>query len=236
MKALKQHAQFEVFSDNWLARRHRSGVVIHCRSGCSGCCHFAVHSTYPEAVQAAGALDSEQKEALHLYIMRLRAALPHLATMKDYLKVHRLKLGPCPFLGTGETCSIYPVRPLSCRALLSTRPADWCKADFSQLTDWDKLAYESSLDRQVVAWPTHYVAATQDFARELETSLLDSMREANGWALSGSFAAMVWLELQARLGSQENVTGQQLRAVLVENGLDNHLLFDISSGSQNAPS
>ncbi|NIQ11621.1 MAG: YkgJ family cysteine cluster protein, partial [Gammaproteobacteria bacterium] len=144
--------------------------------------------------------------------------------LKDYLRRHRSEIGPCPFLDSQDFCSIYSSRPLSCRALLSTRPAEWCRIDFSELDHWDKQAFESSLDRKVVAWPSHYVAATQDYAREMETQLMVEMQQQQGWALSGNFAVMTWLEVNCQL-NEANLTREQVQQVLTENQLDNNLIL-----------
>jgi len=225
---LKQHHQFEKFSQKWRAEHLALNKRIYCRERCAGCCHLAVHATYPETIVVARTLTEPQLNRLSEYVERLKTALPELTSLKSYLKRHLQTLGPCPFLDAQGSCSIYSTRPLSCRALLSTRPAAWCTVDFSELSHWDKQAYESSLDRQVVAWPTHFVAATKDFAQELEDDLLDSMRQAKGWSLSGNFAVMVWLEQHLQL-SQENVaTAAQLRDLLTDNGLNNELLLNLT--------
>lgn len=222
---LKQHEQFDQFAGEWLASYRASGRTIYCREGCAGCCHMAVHATWPEAVALADRLSARQTADLVGYIERLQAALPGLPDLKSYLKGHRQALGPCPFLDSQGACSVYAARPLACRALLSTRPAAWCTVDFACLSQWDRQAYESSLDRQVVAWPTHYVAATQDFGRELERVLLDSMRQAVGWSLSGNFAVMVWLQRKRRLDGEAISKWSQCREILAASNLDHSLLL-----------
>ncbi len=229
---MKQHDQFDGFASQWLASYLETGGAIYCRDGCAGCCNLGVHGTWPEAVAAAKGLSGQQVTSLAGYIDRLKTALPELVDLKSYLKHHRQKLGPCPFVTESGSCSIYAVRPLACRALLSTRPAAWCTVDFSELDRWDKQAYESSLDRQVVAWPSHYVAATQDLGQALEESLLASMQQAKGWSLSGNFPLMVWLELDCRLHGRGFKNAQELREILAARQLDNHLLLTISVGSQ----
>ena len=233
---MKRHDQFDKFINDWLSNHHASGKTIYCREGCSGCCHLAVHATYPEAVAVANILPEPQIKSLSDYIERLITVLPELTDLKSYLKRHRQSLGPCPFLDTQGSCSIYSTRPLSCRALLSTRPAAWCTVDFSELGHWDKQAYESSLDRHVVAWPTHYVAATQDFGQELENTLLESMQRTTGWSLSGNFAVMVWLEKNIQLSKHNAATTQQVRNLLTASGLDNHLLLNFTDYNQNRTS
>jgi len=235
-ETLRQHLHFEQFANTWLSSYRASGKTIYCREKCAGCCHLAVHATYPEAAAVAEILTEAQLQKLSDYIERLKTALPEFTDLKSYLKRHRQTLGPCPFLDAQGSCTIYLRRPLSCRALLSTRPAAWCTVDFSELDHWDKQAYESSLDRQVVAWPTHYVAATQDFGRDLENTLLESMRREKGWSLSGNFAVMVWLERNVQLSRYEAATTQEIRDIVTARELYNRLLLNFSSNNLNPTS
>ncbi len=225
---MRQHRQFSRFVDQWLTDYRALGKTIYCRAGCAGCCLLAVHATFPEAVVIAGKLSQLQTTQLSAYISRLKHALSTLSGLKSYLKNHRQSVGPCPFLDGQNNCSIYPVRPLSCRALLSTRPAGWCTVDFSELDTWDKQAYESSLDPQVVAWPTHFVAATQDFGREMEDKLLETMQREQGWALSGNLSAMIWLEQKYQLSQCGVAAAQQAREILAKERLDQEFLLRIS--------
>ena len=221
---LKEHHQFSSFADAWISSYLDSGKQLYCRDNCSGCCHLAVHATFPEAVAVAEQLSAQQTAELADYVERIKKAFKNWINLKSYLKEHRQKLGPCPFLNQQGSCSIYPLRPIACRALLSTRPAAWCTVDFSELNNWDKQAYESSLDRQVVAWPTHYVAETQDFGQQLEKTLLETMQREKGWALSGNFAIMVWLEQTCRLS--EVTSKDEFQELLVSNELNSNLLLD----------
>ena len=221
---LKEHQQFATFADAWRGPYLDSGKRLYCRDNCSGCCHLAVHATFPAAVAVASELSTQQTAVLAGYVERIKNAHEDWDNLKSYLKAHRQKLGPCPFLNQKGSCTIYQLRPLACRALLSTRPAAWCTVDFSELDSWDKQTYESSLDRQVVAWPTHYVAETQDFGQQLEKTLLEKMHREKGWALSGNFAIMVWLEQTCRVSEVTSKDGFQ--ELLVTNELNNNLLLD----------
>lgn len=222
---LQQHQQFDKFVDHWLTDYRALGKTVYCRPGCAGCCSLAVHAAFPEAAAIAGQLDQQQTIRLSGYIDRLKQSLATVNDLQSYLKSHRRTIGPCPFLDAQNNCSVYPVRPLSCRALLSTRPADWCTVDFSALDKWDKLAYESSLDRQVVSWPTHFVAATQAFGRALEDELLETMLGQKGWALSGNLAAMVWLEEQHQLSGRDKMTTRELGDILAQEGFAHDFLL-----------
>lgn len=221
---MQEHRTFEEYINKWHEEFRDLGKKVHCLKGCSGCCTMAVHATYPEASAAARDLSAKQHEQLGLYIQRLQKALPNLANLKSYLKSHRQEIGPCPFLDDQGACTIYRERPLSCRSLLSTRPAAWCTADFSALDEWDKQAYENGLDKSIVAWPTHYIAATQEYGQKLEASILDRMQKLHSWSLSGNFALMVWLAYHCQQQAQL-VTVSQLRNKLTANRLNSDLLL-----------
>jgi len=223
-----EHQQLDQHIAQWLASYQATGKPLFCRRGCDGCCRLAVHATWPESAALAGLLTTAQSTRLAEYVKRLLEVAPQRPGLKDYLRIHRRDIGPCPFLDEDGACTIYSRRPLSCRALLSTRPADWCTVDFSELDAWDKQAYESGLDRTVVAWPTHYVAASQERARELEGQLLAAMLAERGWALSGNFALMVWLEQNFHL-NRAGVTGQDVAAILREHRLDDSVLLALTT-------
>ena len=201
---MQQHDLFDRLSRQWSDRHVASGRTIYCRQGCSGCCNLAVHAVYSEAVQVAKSLSSHQVELINDYVKSLKQFLPEAKGLKDYLKLHREHVERCPFLDDNGDCGIYSKRPLSCRALLSTRPPEWCTVDFAQLDAWDLKVFESGLDKDVVAWPTHYVAATQELARELEIQLCKEMTTTHGWSLKGNFASMVWLEKSFGLSLHNN--------------------------------
>ena len=93
------------------------------------------------------------------------------------------------------------MRPLSCRALISTRNSSWCAVDFAGLHPLEKQAFLSSLDPAIVAFPSHYLAAPQEFALELESVALVAMRDSFGVALSGNLLYLVWLELSHQLSN-----------------------------------
>ena len=226
---MRQHRQLDSSLAQWLATYQATGRKIHCQAGCSGCCSLAVHATFPEALTIARQLSHEQAERLSGYIRRLKQALPTLYDVKSYLTGHRQQVGPCPFLDRQDQCSIYAARPLSCRALLSTRPAEWCMVDFATLGPWDRQAYENGLDQTTVAWPTHYVAATQDCGRRLEQELLDTMRRNRGWALSGNLAAMVWLARNHGLHVRAPSTSREMTDLLKQEGFDRPFLLELTT-------
>ncbi|MDT8440927.1 MAG: YkgJ family cysteine cluster protein [Desulfuromonadales bacterium] len=218
-RALHRQNRFE---SRW--RRRCADLTLHCRPGCAACCRLAVHCSLAEAVAVAAGLDAARERILSAYVDRLLAAAPGLADLASYLRAHCRGLGPCPFLASDGRCDIYAVRPLSCRALLSTRPAAWCAIEPADLDDFDKQLLQQSLDPQLVAWPTHYLAATQNFARRQEERLTAAMLSESGWALSGNFPLQVWLERRHRLSERG---GAEVAALLAGLGLLTTPLLDL---------
>ncbi len=167
---------------------------------------------------------------MRAHIPRLLAVAAGAADLKDYLRRQRQQVGPCPFLAADGACGIYAQRPLACRSLYSTRHPDYCVTDFSAMHPLEKQAFLSSLDRDLVAFPTHYAAAPQELGRELESELIWQMREVLGFSLTGSFPLLVWLVREKGLAA---VAGQGIGAVrklLAEESIDSPYLFTLEQG------
>ena len=84
-----------------------------------------------------------------------------------------------------------------------------------------------SLDRTVVAFPTHYVADTQERAQELEAAAIAAMRERFGLAVSGNLPYLV--HLQRRYGLSEALAqGEKaVRELLHHHGIDSPFLIHL---------
>jgi hypothetical protein len=115
---------------DWLAdgaKRLIPPGPIACREGCSFCCHLRVVTTIPEVLQITAKVrsdsGSEGIEALRRRIARYRAATTGL----DVAARRRLRVA-CPLLVDG-LCSVYAVRPMSCRGWNSL-DVGGCEADF----------------------------------------------------------------------------------------------------------
>ena len=212
-----------------LARSHRSR--IYCEKGCCNCCTLTVNCSYPEALAISPKLTARQQQELSDKIPRLRNLSQQANSLKDFLQRFRELLGGCPFLDHGDgCCGIYLWRPFSCRALLSTRNSSWCAVDFAGLHPLEKEAFLSSLDPELVAFPTHYLAASRQLGLELESRALAAMGEAFGVVLSGNLIYQVWLEQEHRLSQilAEGLTAT--RQYLENNRLNLPYLLNLEEG------
>lgn len=91
---------------------HHLAEQIACARGCFHCCTTYVSTSLPEVFRLARAVDGNQRTSLNIYAAAARSkAMPQLQREVD--RVH------CPILIDGA-CSQYDVRPLVCRAVLST--------------------------------------------------------------------------------------------------------------------
>ena len=220
-----QQAFMEMFTAAWCSDYRRAGGIIHCGRGCSGCCSLAVSCTLTEAVAIAESLSECQAAAVTAHALELRDRMTGIDSLKDYLRMHRREMGGCPLLDADGACGIYPVRPLSCRALISTRENHWCTVDFSELSSEEKRDFVESLDRSVVAFPLHYVASTRDTGQELEGRCLSLMQETFGYSLYGNLPVLLHLVSEHGLGSA--YSGAEAAAILQSSGFDHPLLTNL---------
>jgi Fe-S-cluster containining protein len=218
------HERFDQDAGVWLAGQAER---IYCGRGCAGCCTLTVNATLAEAVVAAEALSDDQAVALRAHIPSLRAVAAAASGLKDYLRRQRQEVGPCPFLAPDGACGIYACRPLACRSLYATRPADYCITDFAALHPLEKQAFLSSLDRDIVAFPTHYAAVPQELGRELEGKLIGCMRELLGFSLTGSFPLLVWLVGDKNLAAVAGQGAGAVRDLLTAEGLVSPYLLSL---------
>jgi Fe-S-cluster containining protein len=218
------------FSAGWQNAFTAASGTIHCRRGCSNCCNLTVNCSYPEALVASSTLLSTQLPHLQQHVHRLATLAQTASTLPAWLRIHRAESGGCPFLDADGACTIYAVRPLTCRALLATREPTWCATDFSTLSSQEKQDFMASLNRDVVDFPMHYVAATKQFAVQHEQSLLQTMAAEYGFALYGSLPILLWLEQTGGLSTAINSGQTATTKLLTESGLDSPFLVTIIGG------
>ncbi len=177
--------------------------TIYCAKGCANCCTLAVNCAFAEARVIAAGLNESQQQLIGERAAWLMQLNKDATDLKDFLRRYRSESGGCPFLDPAtQSCQIYAERPLTCRALLSTRPAAWCGVDFSTLHPLEKQAFLSSLDPQLVAYPTHYLATPQELATELEDQLQAVMLKQFNCTLGGNLITLIWLQLEFGLAEQ----------------------------------
>ncbi len=93
--------------------------AVECRKGCSFCCHLKVTATPLEVIRIAATIDADRHSSV-------LAAADEVVGLDERQRLAR-KI-PCPLLIEGA-CSVYEVRPLTCRALLSLS-ASICERQF----------------------------------------------------------------------------------------------------------
>lgn len=195
-------------------------ISIYCQKGCAHCCTLAVSCSFPEALALAQSLDSAQQQTIKAKIPQLQQLSQQAKGLQEFLRAFRAVLGGCPLLiAANGSCAVYSQRPFSCRALISTRNRNWCGVDFSSLHPQEKTAFISSLDPELVAFPSHYLAASQELGLEFESQSRVAMRDRFGFSLTGNLLYLLWLELEHQLsevipsgamGTQTFLEGKQL--------------------------
>jgi Fe-S-cluster containining protein len=122
----------------------QAGSPISCRAGCGACCRQLVPVSFFEAealTEWLQALPEDRRAELegrfHRALLALRDAgviekVLDLRWVRDQEETTQLAIDyfhaavACPFL-ENESCSIHPMRPLSCREYLVTSPPPLCQ-------------------------------------------------------------------------------------------------------------
>lgn len=218
----------DMMSAAWVADYRAHGGSIYCGRGCRECCSLAVNCTLTEAVSLAQSLNSAQAEAIAEYAMRLGELTAPMTDLKEYLRMQRRDMGWCPLLEADGSCGAYSARPLSCRALLSTKDRYFCGVDFSNLTSGQKQEYVESLDRSVTDFPLHYVASTRETGGEMEARALDLMLQQFGFTLYGNMPVLVYLVHKKGLAEAAAIGRDAAETLAAESGFGHQFLADFS--------
>ncbi len=213
-KVRREHTLFDDEVRGWIGGYTRSGGNIFCGKGCRECCNLTVNCTFTEALCVAENLSESQAARAREHADLLRRHIHQATDLKTYLRLHRQQIGFCPFLEEDGSCGVYGERPFSCRSLLATKESR-CGADFSSLSGEEKRAFIESLDPAVVAFPMHYVAASQERGQELEYHAVRRMKERLGFSLYGNLPFLVFLEGHLRL-STVMLDGYEATAMALE--------------------
>ena len=112
-------------------------LPITCRSGCSGCCHFAVEITRDEAELLVELLAS----GVGIDLEKLERQAEREPNSPEW-QVHWSNESRCVFLGSDSRCRIYEHRPAACRKLLVTTPAALCTSASTEVEPVNALAAE----------------------------------------------------------------------------------------------
>jgi len=226
--AKQQQTFLEMFVRSWVDDYRLTGGAIFCGKGCRNCCSLAVHTGFAEALAVARRLDQEQAGSVERYALQLRELMQGVTELPEYLRLHRRQMGFCPLLNGAGECGVYASRPLTCRALVSTRESNWCGTDFARLTSAERDAFVEGLDRKVVAFPSHYVAVLQESGKELEGAAAKRMGRELGFALYGNLGVLLHL-IRGHALSDACLAGKdEVIRVIAEAGFDHPLIVTIS--------
>jgi Fe-S-cluster containining protein len=224
----EQHTFMERCCAAAISNYSAKGGTIHCKKACGNCCTLAVNCTAPEALLISSYLDDTRKNALLDYIGRFKEKVTGVSDLKSYLRLHRQELGYCPFLEEG-ICGIYATRPISCRSLLSTKESRWCGADFSELDQGTKESFINSLDRSQVAFPMHYLAATQQAGQSLENQLSMRMMQDFHLSLYGSMPVLVHLFAECNLMEAIASGADAVRSLISAKGFESPFILQVDT-------
>jgi len=91
---------------------------LACQEGCAWCCHKLVGTTAPEVFRIA---DYLQNQLVPQELQKIQNQIMQRAEQRKGLREDRWSAArlPCPLL-VDNRCSVYPVRPLTCRGFNSS--------------------------------------------------------------------------------------------------------------------
>jgi len=231
----KQHKFVDLINQQVCSEQPARGNIVYCGKGCSGCCNLNVHCSFSEVLAILPMLCADTLTSLADYAKQLQQLGEQSPSLKTFLSASRQQLGNCPFLDDHSNCQIYSTRPLSCRALLSTKEPQYCSLDFSTLSSAEKQDFMASLDQAVVNFPTHYLAIPQQIAMTAEQQCSDSMINTFGFALTGSLPYLVYLQHQFQLSDQLEKGAENTLDFLDQHQLNTPFLLQITQSSDPQP-
>ena len=156
-----------------------------CAAGCAFCCHLAV-AVPPGVAEMIGdhVAETFSSEAQSALVVRLRAAEALVAAAADPTTLRNR----CPLLGPDNRCTIYQVRPISCRAFTSPSAAR-CESLIAGAAPEGGIPQNASLfrlhrDATAVLEQTARVRGEPAMQRGLAEALLDAMGRSEDAASS----------------------------------------------------
>jgi Fe-S-cluster containining protein len=153
---------------------------ITCQEGCDSCCYNQVELTPPEALlighYIAQQFSQAEKDLLLVHAARITELINKLGKAESAARRQEI---PCPLL-RNRSCSVYPVRPLVCRAMHGL-DRERCAAELrtGSLAGSQYYAHRHDVAVSVAAglmegckvaglqsWPLNLTRALQDFFRQ----------------------------------------------------------------------
>jgi Fe-S-cluster containining protein len=191
----RAHRVFDVYAGALVRKARREGHAIPCGRGCDACCRDVAWITMPEARELAERVASMPTARRELVLAGVRAwfdgmaaaGLPPEAAHPSVSAYARARL-VCPLLDVErQECTVYSVRPLSCRAHYVIAPdASGCanRAEVPTVTslDLEHECSESALSMVVgIAGGDVYALRRMLLPRLLVVGLVDALRERGLW-------------------------------------------------------
>jgi Fe-S-cluster containining protein len=150
--------------------------TLDCRAGCTWCCHFSVDV---RAVEIFGILDFVERTFTAAQQARVRAEVSvNSAALRDLGEIERMTRNvKCPFLDGGR-CTIYAVRPQTCRNYHATNVAG-CQQSYEQPDNLD-------IDPDFAPWVYQAGSAHVD---AFSTALRDAGYDVHAYEFNGALEA-----------------------------------------------
>lgn len=114
----KMYHGIDQFIESLSILAQRQSSPIHCKKGCSFCCHQAVFANSYELHYLGNFIEKHFSEERRSQVQQKANAKNKKTSTLDEKEMLNFK-SPCPLLKDGA-CSAYEARPMACRIYLST--------------------------------------------------------------------------------------------------------------------
>lgn len=136
----------EAFAEYLAAVLPQQPRPVQCRPACGNCCHHYPMSVEPfeliylycnlrkrdDLLEIMEACQARSSTFDRLYATRFETVGSEDEAEDLALHDYFAQWKPCPFSDKAGDCSIYPLRPVSCRMYFSETSPDFCKPEFLQ--------------------------------------------------------------------------------------------------------
>jgi Fe-S-cluster containining protein len=186
------HQEYQRLQEVWLSEHPQ--IRIYCSPGCGYCCNMSVRVSLLEAIMIREYSDHQYLQMAAAKGMRLPDFVRNYSGDDEgYFYAFRKWLGRCPFLDRRDRCSIHPLRPLSCRAVLSGLPGIYCEAESMESRTQMRLRKAERLLPAGIFQDSPFVLPLIEMAEEQEWRLDRLMIEEWGVAIRGELNFLQWL-------------------------------------------
>lgn len=188
------NAEFDTATMNWISSYPRG---VSCSRGCSICCDMYVGAFSSEALVIANSISDEQYQKVLEHTNKVIDYAREYAEQNFaiFISGYRLAVGFCPLLDSDGACSIYSIRPGSCRYTYSNMLPKYCQAGYWRtVTILERDEYLAKIDPKTNAGGyTPHLAPIKQIYDKVYDEHLRSLKPYSSVILVGNMHYLIYL-------------------------------------------